>query len=62
MHVSGLTEGLCGAHRPGHVDGVATIVTKLFNVLPADLAFFGEKDYQRLVMIRRRVRDLMIPI
>ncbi len=62
VHVAWLTEGLCGGHRPGHFDGVATIVTKLFNILPADLAFFGEKDYQQLVMIRRMVRDLNMRI
>ncbi len=62
VHVGGLTEVLCGPLRPGHFDGVATIVTKLFQILPADAAFFGEKDYQQLSVIRQLVRDLNIPI
>ncbi len=62
VHVSGITEVLCGPCRPGHFDGVTTIVAKLLNILPADAAFFGEKDYQQLVVIRRMVRDLNMPI
>ncbi|MGI3212136.1 pantoate--beta-alanine ligase [Roseovarius tibetensis] len=62
VSVAGLTDVMEGAHRPGHFDGVATVVTKLFTQTAATDAFFGEKDYQQLLVVRRMARDLDLPI
>ena len=62
VDVNEVSEHLCGRNRPGHFRGVATVVLKLFHIVQPHFAFFGEKDYQQLTLVRRLVRDLNIPI
>jgi len=62
VHVAGLTDGLEGASRPGHFDGVTTIVTKLFSIVQPDTAYFSRKDFQQLVVVQAMVRDLDLPV
>ena len=62
VEVRGLTDVLCGAHRPEHFNGVTTVVTKLLNMVQPDVAYFGQKDAQQAIVIRKLVRDLDMPV
>ncbi|NNF40817.1 MAG: pantoate--beta-alanine ligase [Woeseiaceae bacterium] len=62
VHVPGITENFCGASRPGHFDGVTTVVARLFALVQPDVAVFGQKDYQQQLVIRRMVEDMSLPV
>lgn len=62
VEVDGVTQGLCGAHRPGHFNGVTTVVLKLFAIVRPDVAVFGEKDYQQLVTLKTLAKDLCLDV